>query len=525
MPSTYTTNLVLQKPATGEQGGVWGNTANTSYDSIDEATDGSLTIALSASSYLLQTQTGFPSNGRNKVIIFNGTLTQNATVNIDPNTAQKIYFVTNATSGGFSIIFQGNGSSGSVFTLQNGRSAMIYMDGLGAAASVNGGNYNPQFGSVLITGALTAQGGVNFTQPATFASATFAGPTTLNGTTTVASLVIATGTPGNYDLYYRAPSGVVTPLAIGAVGSVLQVNSSGVPVWAAFGAVIGSVIPGSSPLGVYYAAPGSAGLSQDGNFTWNGTGLGIGLQAAHTLHVGGALNPGMWLDASAPASQVRQVVWATAGTPRWALASPVAAETGGNAGSNLGFVAYADNGAQLGWAMMFSRVNGHVSIGTSADGGSQLFVQNDAAAQVALVVRGASGQSQPLQTWQRSDGTVLASIDQNGVLTSAGGGGNYLSLNAQGRLDLGVGFNAAGNPLSTLHVGHDDTVFCNCAITMETAAGSTDSLPPNVVRMYYKSNQFVIQFQGGDGHQYFATLPLYSSQGGVANWYISPTPV
>ena len=37
MPSTYTTNLFLQKPATGEQAGTWGVTANNNYDFIDDA--------------------------------------------------------------------------------------------------------------------------------------------------------------------------------------------------------------------------------------------------------------------------------------------------------------------------------------------------------------------------------------------------------------------------------------------------------------------------------------------------------
>jgi hypothetical protein len=154
MPSTYTTNLGLEKPATGEQAGGWGNTANNSYDFIDQATDGSLPIQLSASTYTLTTQQGAPSQGRNKVLVFTGTLTQDTTVNIGPNTAQKIYFVTNATTGGFNLIFQQANATGSVFTLQPGYSAVIYTDGAGAAASVNGAIYNPQFGSVLVTSQL-----------------------------------------------------------------------------------------------------------------------------------------------------------------------------------------------------------------------------------------------------------------------------------------------------------------------------------------------------------------------------------
>ena len=61
MPSSFTQNLGLEKPATGEQAGVWGVTANVSYDSIDQATDGNLPIQLSANAYQLGTSQGAPS--------------------------------------------------------------------------------------------------------------------------------------------------------------------------------------------------------------------------------------------------------------------------------------------------------------------------------------------------------------------------------------------------------------------------------------------------------------------------------
>src|SRR5262249_35708855 len=142
MPSSYTQNLGLEKPATGEQAGVWGITANNDYDFIDQGIDGNLTIALSSSTYALSTSQGAPSQGRNKVITWTGVLTANATVTISPNTAQKIYYMQNSTTGGFSIIFtQGSGGN---FTLQPGQSAILYCNGQGATAAVSGANYNPQ---------------------------------------------------------------------------------------------------------------------------------------------------------------------------------------------------------------------------------------------------------------------------------------------------------------------------------------------------------------------------------------------
>ena len=525
MPSTYTTNLGIEQPATGEQGGVWGVTANNSYAFLDTAIDGNVTIPLSASSFNLNTLPGAASQGRNKIIIFTGALTGNATVNITPNTAQKIYFFTNATTGGFSIQFvQGSGS----FTLQPNCSAMVYCDGLGSGASVNGANYNPQFGSVSITGQLTVSGGLSFTGAASFAQSTFSGPTTLNGTTTVANLVIGAGSP--YDIYYRAPgtTGIATALAVGAPGQVLGVNGSGQLAWANVGVAVGSAIPGAGAFGVFFAS--AAGLlAQDANFTWNGTGLGIGQQAAHPLHIGGpSINPQAWLDTAAVAAQTRQLVWATAGLARWALSSPPAAENPPtNVSSNLGFASFADNGSQLGWTIMMFRATGHVSIGTSNDGGCQLFVQNAAAGQPAMIVRGAASQSQPLQVWQNSAGTTLASIDQNGVLTSAGGGSGSLSLNAQGRLDLHGSI--TGHPYGTIHIGPEAgwPPVMNCSLAMEGAQEGPDALPNGVIRMYYRSSPtqtFVIQFNYG-GTQYFASLPLVQNPGSVVNWTISPVAI
>jgi hypothetical protein len=147
MPSSFTRNLGLEKPATGEQAGTWGETADKDYDLIDAAVDGNQNISIGGG-YNLNTAAGSASDGRNKVIIWNGTLTADATINITPNTAEKLYIMQNATSGGFSLIFsQGTGGT---YTLRAGASAIIYCDGAGATARVAGAFYNPQFDSMVL---------------------------------------------------------------------------------------------------------------------------------------------------------------------------------------------------------------------------------------------------------------------------------------------------------------------------------------------------------------------------------------
>ena len=46
MASTYTDNLGIEKIATGEKAGTWGDTTNTNFDLIDEAVDGADTCLL-----------------------------------------------------------------------------------------------------------------------------------------------------------------------------------------------------------------------------------------------------------------------------------------------------------------------------------------------------------------------------------------------------------------------------------------------------------------------------------------------
>ena len=46
MASTYTTNLGIEKIATGEKAGTWGDTTNTNFDIIDEAINGVVAVTL-----------------------------------------------------------------------------------------------------------------------------------------------------------------------------------------------------------------------------------------------------------------------------------------------------------------------------------------------------------------------------------------------------------------------------------------------------------------------------------------------
>jgi hypothetical protein len=134
MPSTYTSNNKIQKIATGEQSGTWGNTTNTNFDLFDSAIDGFATIALTGTTGTLNIPDGSAGDGRNKVLSFTGTLAATNTVSVTPNTVKKHYFVQNNTTGGQNVVL--SQGSGSTVTIKPGYSSIVYLDGAGSGAAV-----------------------------------------------------------------------------------------------------------------------------------------------------------------------------------------------------------------------------------------------------------------------------------------------------------------------------------------------------------------------------------------------------
>lgn len=161
MPSSYTQNLGIERPATGEQANTWGDTVNRNMDTLDTAINGNVQLTLSGSPYQLTIDNGATQPvAANPLIIWNGAQTQQGTVEIDWQASrQHLYIMSNQTSGGFPIAFtQGSGSQ---FVLEAGHDALLYADGRGTGASVAAALANPQFGHVLATGNLQVNGSIN----------------------------------------------------------------------------------------------------------------------------------------------------------------------------------------------------------------------------------------------------------------------------------------------------------------------------------------------------------------------------
>lgn len=159
MPSTYTTNLGIEKIATGEQSGTWGTTTNTNLDLLDEAVNGIISITLSSagssgSPTALPITNGSSSNGRNKFIEFvdGGDLGGTAYVQLTPNDAEKIVHFRNSLSGSRSVIvFQGTYNASNDFEIVSGADVLLKFNGGGSGATVTDVNVDLTVTGLTVT--------------------------------------------------------------------------------------------------------------------------------------------------------------------------------------------------------------------------------------------------------------------------------------------------------------------------------------------------------------------------------------
>jgi hypothetical protein len=157
MASSYTANLGIEKPGSGEQAGTWGTTTNTNFDIIDQAINGVLSLSLTGTTTTLTTTDGALSDGGHKVLLLGGSPSGTNTIIISPNDQDKVYLVKNS-SGQTATFQQGNGSGGTASVI-NGETAWIFADGAGSGAQVQKASFipdiasdtTPQLGGVLDT--------------------------------------------------------------------------------------------------------------------------------------------------------------------------------------------------------------------------------------------------------------------------------------------------------------------------------------------------------------------------------------
>ena len=131
--ATYTAANALKKISTGDESGTWGDSTNNNFDIIDRASNGFVSIALSATSFTLAlSTTAVLSNGHYKAIKFTGSPGGTCTVTLQQNDKARIYMILNSTNQSLSIT-QGSGAN---VTILADNSAIILADGAGSGAAV-----------------------------------------------------------------------------------------------------------------------------------------------------------------------------------------------------------------------------------------------------------------------------------------------------------------------------------------------------------------------------------------------------
>jgi len=144
MASTYSTSLRLELIGTGEQQGTWGSTTNTNLGTLlEEAIGGYTSVAVTdGAATVLTANNGSADQSRNMVLNLTGALTGVREVHC-PNGIEKLYVVTNATTGGYAVTFKT--VSGTGVSVANGYKALVYVDGTNVVQMLGS---SPQFAAI-----------------------------------------------------------------------------------------------------------------------------------------------------------------------------------------------------------------------------------------------------------------------------------------------------------------------------------------------------------------------------------------
>jgi hypothetical protein len=223
MPSSFTTNYGFEEIVTGEQSGTWGTTTNFNFDILDRIASYKAVALSDASTATLTVREASPGeatenlqDGMFRVVKFTGSLAQNCTVTIAPDTTTAWFIFENATtdtgsSGPYSLLMKQGSGGGASVTIQNGKNAIVYCDGGGSGAIVTNALSDLQVATLDASGDIT---GANF-QPD---GDTAAADTAAIGYTSVEGLIL-TGQGSTNDVTLKNDAdGEVFGVPTGTVG-------------------------------------------------------------------------------------------------------------------------------------------------------------------------------------------------------------------------------------------------------------------------------------------------------------------
>ena len=134
MPSSFTSRLKLEKQASGENSGNWGNLVNYVFNRLDSSIKGYQSVNVAGSANVTLTSNNSTSNTddsstddqvHNAILEFSGALTGN--IHVFTDAVETKYTVFNNTSGAYTVTLAPTGGTGSV--IKQGTKTLVYTDG------------------------------------------------------------------------------------------------------------------------------------------------------------------------------------------------------------------------------------------------------------------------------------------------------------------------------------------------------------------------------------------------------------
>ena len=143
MASSFS-DLGIELMATGENAGTWGTKTNTNLQIVEKAIGGYVEKAITSGGTTALTitdgdATESTSVARHAVIKLTGTISGNSIVTV-PDSIEKVYIVTNGTSGAYTVQFKTASGTGITFGVSEKTTRLVYSDGTNIVDAGFGGS-------------------------------------------------------------------------------------------------------------------------------------------------------------------------------------------------------------------------------------------------------------------------------------------------------------------------------------------------------------------------------------------------
>jgi len=194
MPSSFTSRLKLERQASGENSGTWGNLVNYVLNRVDASVSGYQAVNVAGSANVTLTSNNSTSNTddsttddqvHNAVLEFTGALTGD--IHVFTDAVEQNYTVFNNTTGSQTLTFSNTGHAANGVALKQGAKTIVYSTGSAIVDVMS------DLGDINVTGIANTGSSTYFTLPSSDGSSGQALVTNGSGQLSFDSAGISTG--------------------------------------------------------------------------------------------------------------------------------------------------------------------------------------------------------------------------------------------------------------------------------------------------------------------------------------------